>query len=70
MSKRIDELKAEKGSRKQQRAILTAFVNTIEQQRGSLTEFSERLWSAVVEKAEVYSDGRIVFTLMNGTEIE
>ena len=68
--KRIDELKAEKEARKKQRTVLTAFVDTMDQQHGALTEFSESLWSAVVEKAIVYNDGRIVFTLMNGTEIE
>lgn len=50
--------------------MLTAFVDTMKQQHEALTEFSEGLWSAVVEKATVYNDGRIVFTLMNGTEIE
>ena len=70
VAKRIDVLKAEKEARKHQRTVLTAFVDTMEQQRGLLTEFSESLWSAVVEKATVYNDGRITFTLMNGTEIE
>lgn len=50
--------------------MLTAFVDTMEQQHGTLTEFSESLWLAVIEKATVYTDGRLVFTLMNGTEIE
>ena len=68
--KRIDALKAEKDARKRQRTVLTAFVDTMEQRRGSLDEFSESLWSAVVEKATVYNDERTVFTLMNGTEIE
>ena len=70
VAKRIDVLKAEKDARKHQRTVLTAFVDTMEQQRGSLTEFSKSLWSAVVEKATVYNDGRVVFTLMNGAEIE
>ena len=70
VSKRITELKAEKEARKKQHTVLTAFVDTMEQQHGTLTEFSESLWLAVIEKATVYADGRLVFTLMNGTEIE
>lgn len=70
VAKRIDELKTEKDTRKRQRTVLTAFVDTMAQQRGSLTEFSESLWSAVVEKATAYADGRITFTLMNVIEIE
>ena len=70
VAKRIDELKTEKEKRKMQRTVLTAFVDTMEQQRESLTEFDESLWLAVVEKATVYNGGRIVFILMNGTEIE
>jgi site-specific DNA recombinase len=70
VAKRVDELKTEKEARKRQRTVLTAFVDTMERQRGSLTEFSVSLWSAVVKKAMVYNDGRIVFMLMNGTEIK
>ncbi|HRS65805.1 MAG TPA: recombinase family protein [Spirochaetia bacterium] len=70
VSKRITELKAEKEARKKQHTVLTAFVDTMERQHGTLTEFSESLWLAIVEKATVYADGRLVFTLMNGTEIE
>lgn len=70
VAKRVDELKTEKEARKRQRTVLTAFVDTMERQRGSLTEFSVSLWSAVVKKALVYNDGRIVFMLMNGTEIK
>src|SRR5574344_938039 len=70
VAKRIDVLKAEKDARKHQRTVLTAFVDTMERKRGSLTEFSVSLWSAVVKKAMVYNDGRIVFMLMNGTEIK
>lgn len=70
VSKRITELKAEKEARKKQHTVLTAFVDTMERQHGTLTEFSESLWLAVIEKATVYADGRLVFTLMNGTEIE
>ncbi len=61
IAKRIDDLKAEKEKRKIKRTMLTAFVDTMEQQRGSLTEFDESLWLAVVEKATVYDDRRIVF---------
>lgn len=70
IAKQIDDLKAEKGNRKMQRTVLTAFVDTMGQQCGALTEFNESLWLAAVEKATVHDNGRIVFTLINGTEIE
>lgn len=50
--------------------MLTAFIDTMEQQHGTLAEFDERLWLAVVKKATVYADGHLVFTLMDGSEIE
>lgn len=70
VAKRIIELKAEQEGRKKQHTVLTAFVDTMERQRGTLTGFNESLWIAVVEKTTVYADGRIVFTLMNGIDVE
>jgi len=70
VAKQIAKLKAEQEARKKQHTVLTAFVDTMERQRGTLTEFNESLWSAVVEKSTVYADGRVVFTLMNGIDIE
>jgi hypothetical protein len=42
----------------------------MEQQRGTLAEFDESRWLAVVEKATVHTDGRLVLALMDGREIE
>ena len=33
-------------------------------------EYSDELWCAMVEKATVYSKGKIVFTMTCGTEVE
>ncbi len=42
----------------------------MEKQEQTLDEFKEELWMETVEKAAVFSDHRIVFTFMNGAEIE
>ena len=35
----------------------------------AITEFDERLWLAVVERATAYNDGRLVFTFQNGVTV-
>jgi len=42
----------------------------MKKQEQTLDEFMEGLWVETVEKATVFSDHRIVFTLMNSAEIE
>ena len=69
-TERIAELKGIKEKRKSQKTVLTAFTDTMEKQEQTLDSFDEGLWLAVIEKATVFSDGRIVFTFINGTEIE
>jgi len=69
-TKRITELTEIKEKRKSQQTVLTAFTDTMEKQEQTLDAFNEELWLAVIEKATVFSDGRIVFSFINGTEIE
>lgn len=35
----------------------------------AITEFDERLWLTMVEKATAYHDGRLVFRFQNGGEV-
>jgi hypothetical protein len=42
----------------------------MKKQEQTLDEFMEGIWVETVEKATVFSDHRIVFTLMNSAEIE
>jgi hypothetical protein len=69
LSAELGSLERRRTERKLQVVRLAAFVDAMEQSRRTLDEFDESLWSAVVEKAMVYADGRMVFTLMDGTEI-
>lgn len=63
-------LEQQRNERKLLATRLTAFVDAMEQSRQVLDTFSETLWSAVVEKATVFQDGRITYMLIDGAEIE
>ena len=67
---RIAELTETKERRKTQQTVLAAFTDAMKKQEQTLDEFMEGLWVETVEKATVFSDHRIVFTLMNSAEIE
>ena len=69
-TERVAELMEIKEKRKTQQTLLTAFVNTLEHRQKLLDEFDEALWLATVEKATVFSNGKITFYLINGTKIE
>ena len=69
-TERIRELTEIKEKRKLQQTILSAFADTMEKQEQTLNEFKEEFWVEPVEKAIVLSDHRMVFTFMNGAEIE
>ena len=69
-TQRITELTKIKENRKSQQTLLTAFTATMEDQKQMLDAFDEELWLAVIEKATMSSDGRIIFTFINGIEIE
>lgn len=69
-TERITELTEIKEKRKSQQTILTAFTDIMEKQDQPFDLFDEKLWLAVIEKATVFSDGRIVFTFINGAKIE
>jgi site-specific DNA recombinase len=70
LSAELTDLEQQRTERKLQAVRLTACVDAMEQNKKTLDGFCESLWSAAVEKATVYSDGKITFTLLDGTEIE
>ena len=39
-------------------------------QDGELTEFSDDLWTGLLDFAAIYADGRITFTFKNGETID
>ena len=46
------------------------FIRTLRKQPQILTEWNDTIWTVMVEKGIVYTDGHIKFVFYNGTEIE
>ena len=66
---RLEQLRTTKAAREAQAEAIGAFMFEM-QELDTLTEFDEKLWLLLVEKATVGTDGKLTFTLRNGTEIE
>jgi hypothetical protein len=66
---RAAELETMKCDRQSKRRALDAYVKEIESRDTAITEFDERLWSAMVESVSVDKDGDMAFLFMDGTEI-
>ena len=67
---KIEALEAKKAARTGEADRIGAFMFEILELDEPLDTFDERLWLAVIDHATVFPDGRMVFTLTNGTEIE
>ena len=52
-----------------QRSVLINFLRSLKHAAAPISDFSPRLWNALVEKAIVNADGSMVFTFRNGVEI-
>lgn len=69
LKKKYDTLDAEKQRRKEQHGRLGAFIDTLRTQTDLPVQFEPNLWLAVIEKATVHADHRVVFTFKGGMEI-
>lgn len=76
-SERYDKLKARKDAltaKKQKRILqsnaIGAFMFEVMELPEPPTVFDSKLWIASIDHATIYKDGRIVFTFINGAEIE
>lgn len=67
---KVAVLQQQKEARLVQADAIGGFMFALSEQGCELTEFDESFWIAMVQKATVYQDGRLVFTFQNGTEIE
>lgn len=52
------------------KARMEDFLTLLKKQDGELTEFSDSLWSGLVDYATIYADGRMTFTFKNGMTFE
>ena len=63
----VSDQLSEKASRAE---MMGHFIAALKEQKGSITEFDEGLWSSLVDFFTVYSKDDIRFTFKNGTEIQ
>lgn len=69
-TERVAELENLKCERQNKSLMLDTFIKGIESRPLILEEFDDKLWVVAVEKVNVMSDGRLVFSFKDGTEIE
>jgi hypothetical protein len=67
---RLAEVAAEKERKRNQDREIRLFIEALKKQPLVLEEWDERLWIAIVDRATVFRDGRIVFKFKCGSEIE
>lgn len=67
---RLAEVTAEKERKHDQDRELRLFIEALKKQPLVLEEWDERLWIAILDRATVFRDGRIVFKFKSGREIE
>ena len=65
----LDEIDAEMRQRKDRRATIQHFVDSLMKQPELITSFDPILWGTMVERVTVHSKEDIRFTFKNGTEI-
>lgn len=66
----IQRLRQKKADQIARKELLDGMIREIEGNDLTVTEFDEKLWRLMVESVEVDENGKLVFTLRNGMEIE
>ena len=69
LEKRLTSIEAECERRRMQRSALISFLKSLKHAAAPISDFSPRLWNALVDKAAVNADGSVVFTFRNGAEL-
>lgn len=69
LESRLDSLKKEREAREFKHSIFSGFLFELGEIHELPLAFSDRLFRQMVDFATVHSDGRVVFTFRNGTEI-
>jgi site-specific DNA recombinase len=67
---RLSNLEAQRLKHREKGKLLEHFIRDIETRPLLLEEFDEKLWTAVIDKVTVGSDGMMVFCFKDGIEIE
>ena len=69
VSQRLNAIQDECAARKDKRSRIAAFMKELNQIGMPVTEFSEEMWIALVERVEIQRDGTAVFTFKNGSTV-
>lgn len=69
LQKRLQVLNGEIDMKKAKRNLMRAFLKTLENQEGLLTDFDESLWSATLSQVVVKSATELVFHFKDGREL-
>ena len=65
----LNELQIQKAARLSRKELLDGLIRSMEESDAIVTGFDENLWRLIVEKVTVGTDGKMTFTLRNGTEV-
>ena len=69
IEKVLHDLQSQKAARLSRKELLDGLIRSMEESDEIVTGFDENLWRLMVEKVTVGTDGKLTFTLRNGTEI-
>ncbi len=67
---KLENLERQRLERQAQADAMGGFMFAVYESEESITEFSPKAWSAMVNTVTVHHDGRLVFRFNNGMEIE
>ncbi len=67
---KLNELQSKKASRLSRKELLDGLIRTLEKTDMTLPTFNEKLWRLMVESVTVHTDGKLTFSIQNGTTIE
>ncbi|MCI6889658.1 MAG: hypothetical protein MR836_05715, partial [Ruminococcus sp.] len=66
----LKDLQSKKVARLSRKELLEGLIQDMEENDLTVGKFDEKLWRMMVEKVIVGTDGKLIFTLRNGMEIE
>ena len=66
----LKTLQNKKVARLSRKELLEGLVHTLEENEILIDRYDEKLWRLMIEKVVVGTDGKLIFTLQNGMEIE
>lgn len=66
----LKDLQSKKVARLSRKELLEGLIRDMEENDLTVGKFDEKLWRLMVEKVVVGTDGKLIFTLRNGMEVE